>query len=258
MKMICACATDRGNYREVNQDAVLIRRLRQGEKEFVLGAVFDGIGGLEYGEIASGTLRTEMNRWYEDVCAWIDLTTMDPEVIFSHFRDQAELLNEKIRQIRLMQGIETGSTMSATLIIDGLYLVIHVGDSRIYKWKQGFLECITDDDVIAKYVEGVQRNYLSNYMGKSDELIFAEYSGKIQEGETLLFCSDGFYHQLVERDLQAIGKVNDEKELETLIKKLIQTMISRGEHDNISAGIIKGNNSIKKRKRIWKSKSKED
>ena len=237
MKMICACATDRGNYREVNQDAVLIRRLRQGEKEFVLGAVFDGIGGLEYGEIASGTLRTEMNRWYEDVCAWIDLTTMDPEVIFSHFRDQAELLNEKIRQIRL---------------------VIHVGDSRIYKWKQGFLECITDDDVIAKYVEGVQRNYLSNYMGKSDELIFAEYSGKIQEGETLLFCSDGFYHQLVERDLQAIGKVNDEKELETLIKKLIQTMISRGEHDNISAGIIKGNNSIKKRKRIWKSKSKED
>lgn len=256
MKMICACATDRGNYREVNQDAVLVRSIHQKNKALILGAVFDGVGGLEHGEIASGALCSEMNRWFEDLSAWINLKEMDKDIIFSHFRDHAELLNEKIRQIRLMQGIETGSTMSAILIIDGSYLVIHVGDSRIYKWRDDTLECITDDDVVAKYVEGVQRNYLSNYMGKAEELIYTEYSGEIQEGDTFLFCSDGFYHQLVESDLHEIEKIKDEKALTNFIKKMIPTMIARGERDNISAGIIKEDKSLKKKKRLWRSKTK--
>ena len=258
MKIICACATDRGNYREVNQDAILVRSIQQKNKALILGAVFDGVGGLEHGEIASGALCSEMNRWFEELSKWINLKEMDKDIIFSHFRDHAELLNEKVRQIRLMQGIETGSTMSAILIIDGSYLVIQVGDSRIYKWKDDTLECITDDDVVAKYVEGVQRNYLSNYMGKADELNFTEYSGQIQGGETFLFCSDGFYHQLLESDFHEIETIKEEKALANLIKKLIQTMIARGEHDNISAGIIKDDKVLKKKKRLWISRTKPD
>lgn len=237
MNIVCACATDRGNYRTTNQDAIFVNSIAQKKKIFAVGAVFDGIGGLEKGEIASTTLLFEMEKWFTQVSGWIDLSTIGREILFSHFRDLAECLNDKIRRIRLNQNIESGSTMSAIMIVDRYYLVIHAGDSRLYKFNQ-VLECLTDDDVVAKYVDGFQKNYLTNFMGKSEELHFSEYMGMVEEGDSFIFCSDGFYHQLKAEDLTLLGNCSDAQELEKRIQQLITVMVSRGERDNISAGVI--------------------
>lgn len=231
MKIICAYDSDKGNYRKVNQDTVYVDVIRQKNHVLAVGAVFDGIGGLEHGEIASGTLKMDIKRWFSEICSWINLDTIEKEIIFSHFRDLAEYLNENIWQIRQNQKMNTGSTMAAILIFDDQYHIIHVGDSRIYKFHHQ-LQCLTVDDIIVKETEHGVKNYLANYMGKQPELDFSEYHGVVETGDLFLVCSDGFYHHLVETDLQGISAEN------ACVTKLIEKMKRRGERDNITVGLI--------------------
>jgi serine/threonine protein phosphatase PrpC len=239
MKIICSCVTDKGKFREINQDAIWIGQADQDGKIISTGAIFDGIGGLECGELASKTLALELKGWFTKITAWVDLRQIDKEVLFSHFRDEADFLNDIVRKIKQSEGINTGATMSAMLLVDHQYLILHVGDSRIYKY-DGELDALTVDDIVFKQTGEKRKGYLTNYVGKVDEPVFSEYTGCVKAGECILFCSDGFYHQLREADLEVLKrKYRDEGELFFQIRKLVELMISRGERDNISVGVIK-------------------
>lgn len=231
MKVICAYDSDKGNYRKVNQDAVFVNAMNQKNHVFAVGAVFDGIGGMEHGEIASGTLAAEMRHWFSEVCSWINLHTIEKEIIFSHFRDFAEYSNDKIWQIRQKQKINTGSTMAAIIILDDEYYIIQVGDSRVYKFHQ-HLQCLTIDDIVIKETEQGVKNFLTNYMGKQEELDFSEYRGIVEAGDLFFVCSDGFYHFLMETDLQGFSTV------QSCISQVIEKLKQRGEKDNISVGMM--------------------
>jgi serine/threonine protein phosphatase PrpC len=52
--------TDKGKFRGINHDAIWIGQADQDGKIISTGAFFDGIGGLERGEIASKTLALEL------------------------------------------------------------------------------------------------------------------------------------------------------------------------------------------------------
>lgn len=238
MKSICSYVSDIGSCRTSNQDAVFLNHMEQNGNVFTVGAIFDGIGGLECGELASETLAASMGKWFQSIAAWIDIASVDEAILYAHFKDEAELLNETIRELIKSRNVNMGTTMSAILVIRRNYYIIQVGDSRIYKWN-GYLEQITVDDVIVKSVNGHIRKYLSNYMGQSNQLIFSEVYGSIEADTYFLFCSDGFYHKLRQSDLTAIKDIDDEKQLEQFLQELVHIMMQRGEPDNISAGIIK-------------------
>lgn len=201
MKVSCACDTDKGNYRKVNQDAVFVNAICQKKHVLAVGAVFDGIGGLDRGEIASRVMELELQQWFSRICSWIDLTSLDKGVIFSHFRDLTEDLNEKIWELRDERQVNTGSTMSAILIFDNQYDIINVGDSRVYKFNQG-LQCLTVDETVAREEGDGIRSYLANYIGKQRDLEFSEYQGVVEPNDLFFACSDGFYHNLTEMDMQ--------------------------------------------------------
>ncbi len=67
MKIRGGSASDIGSVRNVNQDAVCYRYLKQGKEEFALCAVCDGVGGLEHGERDSAFMVQRMEAWFDEV-----------------------------------------------------------------------------------------------------------------------------------------------------------------------------------------------
>lgn len=246
MKIRTACVSDIGSVRAVNQDAIVVKTLKKRKQMLAVGAVFDGIGGLERGELASALLAQELTEWIRLLPSKIDLLKVEPDILFAHFTDEAELLNERLCMFIREHGICTGSTMSAIMIVKDQYYVIQVGDSRVYRFHE-FLEQLTDDETRYEEKEGRIRKKLSNYMGKKENLEFLAYQGKVYPGDRFLFCTDGFYHHFLASDItRMLNEDLREKELKEELERLVGQMIQRGEHDNISVGIMNCNFEKKK------------
>lgn len=246
MELRTACVSDIGSVRSVNQDTIIVKTLKKRKQMLAIGAVFDGIGGLDRGEIASGLLSQELTEWIHALPSKIDLIKVEPDVLYAHFQDEVELLNEKLCCFIREQKIQMGSTMSAIMIVKDQYFVIQVGDSRVYRFHQ-FLEQLTDDETKLEEKEGRIRKKLTNYMGKQENLEFLAYHGKVYPGDRFLFCSDGFYHHFLASDITKMFNEDlKEKELKKELEYLVEQMIQRGEHDNISVGIINCNFEKKK------------
>lgn len=253
MRLNGGCISDIGRSRKVNQDAIFFQCLEDNGQYFALGAVCDGIGGLEYGERASQLVIREVKNWFASIAAWIDIPTVKTEVLYAHLLDGAEEWNAKVQELSAFENIRTGTTLSLILMIREHYYIVQVGDSRIYKYRQS-LEQLTSDATMSCFKNGQIKNYLANYMGKGEELWFSTVEGTYQEGDMFLFCSDGGYHRLIEDDVKEVYIGYAEKmDLTKVSQKLIETMIVRGERDNISMGIIMVE---KKKSERWKRRFK--
>lgn len=251
MRLNGGCISDMGVCRKVNQDAVFFRYLEQDGFYFALGAVCDGVGGLEYGEKASQLVIREVEKWFEAISVWIDIKEVETEILYAHLLDGVEEWNTEVRELSFCENIHTGTTLSLLMIIRKNYNIVQVGDSRIYRYHRR-LEQLTTDAVVTGFKNGEMKNYLANYMGKADKLWFSEMKGLLQEGDMFLFCSDGGYHLLREKDVEEIYMNYREKmDLSEISGQLIRAMIKRGESDNLSMGIIiAGEPEIRGRKKF--------
>lgn len=224
--------------RDVNQDAVFYRQFESVGQYFVLCAVCDGVGGLEHGEIASGFLADRMGVWFDSVVEWIDMDRTEPEVLCCHLKDAAEIWNEELRVLCRERSLKTGSTMSMLMLVKNCYYIIHVGDSRIYHYLNG-LERLTIDASVARMKAGRVKNYLDNYMGKSDSLQFQFIEGRIRGDEMFIVCSDGLYHNMAEDDaIELYRNSMKSGETDTSCRRMVRQMLERGERDNASIGVV--------------------
>lgn len=231
------CATDTGICRRNNQDTILFKKMSRNGQDIALGVVCDGIGGLEHGEAASQCVGSAASEWFDGIAGWIDIGTVDADILFSHFKDAAEEWNRLVREIIVLQGIHTGTTMSTILMLRDRYFIIHVGDSRIYRYRS-HLELMTTDESMAKVCDGRMKLLLMNYVGKDDVLSFSAAEGTLSPGDIFLYGSDGFYHMFAESDMQNICESIDSIGRDRLCRAVIETMIRRGERDNISVGMV--------------------
>ena len=233
-----ACASNIGIVRSSNQDAIMVHVKKKKKHMMALGAVCDGIGGLEHGEIASSLIIKRLEDWFDLVCKRMNWWNMEKEILFAHLKDEVEVAGEKLWDYICKNQVMTGTTLSLILIIDDQYFAIQMGDSRIYRFHQ-YLEQITDDQVIAVNVDGRLKKKLTNYMGKKNLPDFLTYQGYVLPDELFLFCSDGFYHHVLANDLNfLLDKSMKKEKMKEALEKIINLMIQRGERDNISVGII--------------------
>lgn len=238
MKIGGGCASDIGSVRKVNQDAVCCRLFNRRKESIALCAVCDGVGGLEHGEMASSLLVECMKEWFEELMSWLDFSKTDPEVLFSHLKDAAESWNEEVCRLSQSQNIKTGSTMSLLLLVQQRYYIVHVGDSRIYRYRKDTLEQLTVDDSVARLKDGQMKSYLNNYMGKQDQLWFQALAGDIEKEDIFMLCSDGLYHHLIQADIEMLRDKHWRKDINRFCVNMIQSMIERGEKDNISVCVV--------------------
>ncbi len=235
MRIKGGCASNVGNFRANNQDSIFFQCIEQKGNCFAVGAVCDGIGGMEHGEVASGLVVQGIRKWFRTVEGWLDLAQADPSVLFSHLKDGAESWNEDVRELCLREDIRMGTTLSLIMLVKNNYYILHVGDSRIYRYRNGSLQQLTVDDSVSRLKGGRVKNYLDNYVAKAEELRFQALEGAAETGDLFLCCSDGFYHHMTEEDIAGVCQSYRRKtNLDEVCDGLVHTMMDRGERDNVS------------------------
>jgi serine/threonine protein phosphatase PrpC len=224
-----------------------------------MAIVCDGMGGLSKGELASATIIRSFDYWFEYVLPGM-LTKA-----FSHgerpdmtiFSDDwvRRLRNESnhLKEYSFHSGAPMGTTFSGVLFVDNDYLIVHVGDSRVYLVDHQIQQMTKDQTVVEREIDAgrltqeeakhhPKRNTLLQCVGASKKLNPEIKFGRIDCDCVFLLCSDGFRHHLSNDELLELFcpcALDDRNKMDVLCRQAIQTVISRGEKDNISVAIIK-------------------
>ena len=217
--------------RETNQDAVLV-----GDGLF---AVADGIGGLRHGEVASrlalDTLDTAFN--------------VDRSV--SGLLNACREANRAIGQHPIAHGED--ATMGTTLVAlamtsDVKAVVLHTGDSRLYRLRRGRLEQLTQDHTVTAELvrtgelseEEAQshpyRHVLTRALGVSPD-VDIDYAGvSCEPGDRLVLCTDGLFKVLSADELKGVLAL--EAEPQQAADALVHGAAERGAEDNVTAMVL--------------------
>lgn len=237
MKLLIGCATDRGMIREKNQDRAICLKGTIGSNQVAICCVCDGIGSLENSECAAEMVTEGIRQWFNGIQE-IFPQNIEKESLVNDLEFTIRELNDLVCEEKEQLLIELGCTMSIIFTIQKEFYIFHVGDSRIYCFRD-LLTQITHDDVTMKSSSnGNVKNYLNNYIGKSRALFLNKINGTIEEQDVYILGSDGLYKQMIEQDLTTIRDIKNDSELQQKCKSLIETMILRGERDNISCAIL--------------------
>lgn len=252
MKLITGAYSDIGVSRKNNQDAMCILQAEVGKQNVCMAVVCDGMGGLSKGEVASAVIINEFDGWFEEDFPSI-INRATKEQIIDIWKTKILDLSEQLKKYGSKNNILLGTTFSGVLIIDDEYLWVHVGDSRIYHIGQQRIEQVTTDHTVV--TREIKRGNMtreeagkSNLKGKLTQCVGASQilnpecgTGILKKGETLLICTDGFYHKFSEDEIAKVRKVSlmKEKQIEQYCYEQTKEAMNRGEKDNISVVVIK-------------------
>ncbi len=208
MKVISEWRTDVGRVRKLNEDSVYIERdekLLNERGELLI--VADGMGGHQSGEVASEQAVESIKKVY-----YTDLLD-DPGQMLKKAIEEANRVIFARAQSENRLGM--GTTVVAAVRIDDLLYIAHVGDSRLYIIRNNRVDSVTEDhSLVAEQVAaGIltpeqakrhpYRNIISRAVGTSAEVEveLREKPIKLEDGDTILLCSDGLTEHLSDDEI---------------------------------------------------------
>lgn len=229
LKMISGVYWDKGR-REKNQDSLIFQQVMTNKGRTVLAGVSDGIGGLEEGETASGYITERLvENLYEQMVRLINRRKGKQAVKRSLMRCFWSV-NGELRRYGRGKEIKLGATISLIFIWGRNYVIFHLGDSRIYRWRRKKIQLLTKD-----HFDGGRglTKCLGSFPFQYPDICFGRIYGK----EGFLLCTDGFYRSLDEEMLQILqpGEIKNEGQIEKRLGELAGAGLKRGEQDNMTA-----------------------
>ncbi len=227
--------------RETNQDAFKIVALND-KAGFAL--VCDGMGGVNGGDRASSIAKKEISDTIVSAFSK-KLTDSDIKNLMLKAVDRA---NRKIFETSIknpeLSGMGT-TVVLAVLIGDKVY-VAHVGDSRLYHYRDSEIKQITKDHsrvqelidlgTITKDEARVhpEKNMITRAVGIATDVNVDILTLHLKDGDKLLLCSDGLSNICTDEEIAFVLK---EKTAETAVKTLINLANMGGGNDNITVVI---------------------
>lgn len=232
-----AMRTDKGVVREQNEDAI------GGDSTAGLVILADGLGGANAGEVASQLAIDLLVSQLVSEDSAAEPPGSDALLEAMHSVNQAIL--ELSQQVPEYQGM--GTTLVVGMFRGNSLIHAHVGDSRLYRLRDGVLECLTSDHtMIQEMVDmgdfasleeaklaGVPPNVLTRAFGTEPAVPVDLAQCETAVGDIYLFCSDGLTVMLTDQEIQAILE-QDSGDLMNRIDELIELACARGGIDNIS------------------------
>ena len=211
------------NKRQSNMDSLLLKCGYIDKKSAALAVICDGVGSLSGGAFASGTAAQMLNEWFHNC------TTTDR--IGLNMRDAILTINSHVITEARQRNIETASTLTALLLVESDYCIVHIGDSRVYSYDSDGLSVLTNDNIS-------ESGKLTACIGKT-ESFFLQYSEGSASEKAFLVCSDGLYNRMDLDYLVSVIKTWSKRTLNEPTESLPNHVIKRGEHDNISFALVK-------------------
>jgi serine/threonine protein phosphatase PrpC len=251
-QLVASCGQSVGKQRELNEDSIFALTAtmagNSGNLPFGLYIVADGMGGHQFGEVAS-------NAAIRSVAGYV-LKKFHPYL----FQINGEPLEESFQEIMqaavrdAQHSIQkeapgSGTTLTAALIVGQQVTVAHVGDSRAYFIHQdGRIEPITRDHSLVKRLEELghitpeeaanypHRNVLYRALGQGEILDPDIFTVGFPQSGYLMICSDGLWGVITEQDLAR--SINEASTLQRACQNLVNAANTAGGPDNISVILV--------------------
>ncbi|WP_075718592.1 PP2C family protein-serine/threonine phosphatase [Roseburia sp. 499] len=253
MRYITAYASDVGIKKETNQDAILIKKARTAQGEILLAIICDGMGGLEKGEVASKEVIERFSGWFHEELPQMLYEGFDQNKLQMRWKEIVVEENLRIGEFGKKNNVNLGTTLTALLVIEDSYYVVHVGDSRIYELSDMLYQITEDQTLVAKEIAAgrlseeqaetdPRRSVLLQCIGASQTVEPVFYHGKIKEDAVYMLCSDGLRHMCTPMEMwnSFCAQANpDEKVMKNNILEFIEMLKQRQEKDNISCILVK-------------------
>jgi len=237
--------TDAGRMRAGNEDATAV------STEYGFAIVADGMGGHNAGSIASRIA--------------VDTLCERLPVKIQHFRAGArqprphqfaeQLIGEANRAIYTnalshadCQGM--GTTLALWLLHGTRAALLHIGDSRIYRLRNGQLQQLTRDDSLlrdqvesglitaAEAAVSHNRHFVTRALGQSLQASLHIHEEEVRPGDVYLLCSDGLTDMVGDSDIELIIDLL-KTNLEIAAQHLVQLANDHGGTDNISVALVR-------------------
>jgi len=243
MNLEIASLSYRGGRKE-NEDHIAIFR----EGDFLCAVLCDGLGGHEGGALASAL-----------VCSSIGKTIASREdksdlaAIMSAAIEQAQQDLVAEQKLRHMES-SMKTTLCCVMVCGDNAVAAYVGDSRIYRFRNGFLKGRTLDHSVPQYLVDTgeirecqirhheDRNRLLRVMGVEWETPRYQFWDipMLRKGDAFLLCSDGFWEWIDEKRMMfsLITHATADEWLDDMYRKVENNGRGKG-MDNLSAIAIK-------------------
>ena len=242
-----------------NEDNYLVcqgaeARYRSGDDEAVEGvdsfgiliAVADGMGGHEDGDLASSAAVRAMARLFKRG------PTAEPERHLHRFvLDAHRRLHAKVAELG---PVKMGTTLTVIWILDGKAAWCHVGDSRLYLFRDGTLVQVTTDHTRAEFARRdgravdsdgpfLAQNFVYGSRGFGDDQGIRIDAGtdtgtlNLRSGDRLLLCSDGLSGAV---ENHRIGDaLRETPEPQASATALMERALASGSDDNVTVVVVR-------------------
>ncbi|HEX4228682.1 MAG TPA: Stp1/IreP family PP2C-type Ser/Thr phosphatase [Bryobacteraceae bacterium] len=240
--------TDVGCERSENEDYYCYVEPEE-EEQFLrrgrLAVVADGMGGHSGGQIASGLAVDALRDAFLDENA-----PSDPQsVLVEGFtRAQHAILGASHDRPDL-NGM--GTTCTAVIVRDGELSYGHIGDSRLYLLRDGWLTQVTEDHTLVNHLvksgaitpaqayHHEKRNVLTAALGMRSEEVAADFSNepvRLQDSDAIVLSSDGLHGLITSEELRATVQTQSAY---AACRTLVNLARQRGGPDNITVQILR-------------------
>ncbi len=204
-------------------------------------AVADGLGGYGGGEVASGmAVEASLSQAQKGLA--------NGSRVPGAIRDSFNKANGAILDAALSGkgGRKMQSTLSALVITPGEAHLGHVGDSRVYRRREGELELLTTDhsqvmELLRMHIitpeqaiEHPARYALTRSVGGNLMVRIDIRSERLEQDDTFLLCSDGLWSNVTSSEVaEALNLQPDDA-----CKQLVDLALERGGDDNATAMVV--------------------
>jgi serine/threonine protein phosphatase PrpC len=204
-------------------------------------AVADGMGGHAGGEVASAIAITQLLKLVPiSQSLEIDADSIEDLLAQSINEIDDEILRVTNDQLEL-KGM--GTTLTALLLHEERIALIHIGDSRAYRLRDGVLEQLSVDHTVIQELldsgkltpnevnEHPQRSLLTQVLMGAGNLspVLVVYERKV--GDRYLLCSDGLSSVLTNKEIKSLLKKSNRADA---VSALIEATYLNGAPDNVT------------------------
>jgi serine/threonine protein phosphatase PrpC len=246
--------TDTGRMRDNNEDSFIAEKVLKGR--YTMACVIDGVGGYEGGEVAAHITRETILHYFSIPSG--EIVTMMKEAL--------TVANEKIAEEKKNGGHENMAcvvTMAITDTDNKKFYYAHIGDTRLYLFRDHSLVKITKDHSFVGFLEDSgrlseeeamnhpKRNEINKALGfnvqiKADEEFIETGESPFLPGDVLLLCSDGLSDMVNNAAITSI--LSNNNSIEEKGNELIEAANSAGGKDNITAVLVQNTGKPLKQK----------
>lgn len=227
-----ASYTDPGK-RNNNEDSFGIKKVQ----DSLIAVVADGLGGHANGEIASRLA-------VDSILNYIDKKTINEDELLYAILNASD---------RIRKADISGHTTVAALWLEDNYAVAaHVGDSRIYQFRNGQIIFQSIDHSVVQMAVLIgelepdavrhhkDRNKIFRALGETGEPVTVDSTElTIQAGDRFLICSDGFWEPVWEADMVRMAeKTKSAEQWLTAMRQVVEQAQDPKQDNNTAICIV--------------------